>query len=115
MIFYPAIKVVIITEKVIQKDLCRHIEELGASGYTMTEAAGKGSRNIRANRSSATLVEDFNNLKIEVLLFDEQIAYKLMKKVTQEYFGDYSGIIYREDVQVMRPEKFISTHVSKKD
>lgn len=115
MIFYPAIKVVIITEKVIQKDLCRLIEELGASGYTMTEAAGKGSRNIRASRSSGSLVDDFNNIKIEVLIFDEQIAHKLMRAVTQEYLGEYSGIIYMEDVQIMRPEKFSSKLTDEKN
>lgn len=108
MTFYPAIKVVIVTEKVILNQVCQLIEEVGATGYTLTEATGKGSRNIRSSHSQGSLVDDFANIKIDILMTDETLAHILMNKVAAEYLCDYSGIIYCEQVEVLRPSKFKS-------
>lgn len=109
MTFYPAIKVVIITEKIILSEVCQMIESVGASGYTLTEASGKGSRNIRSSSNRASLVDDFANIKIDILFTDETKAHVLMNKVAEEFLNDYSGIIYCEHVEILRPNKFKSS------
>jgi len=46
-------KLVIITEKVLLKDITKMIEAAGATGYTVTAAGGKGSRNTRSSGQPA--------------------------------------------------------------
>ena len=101
-----ATKIVIITEKVICDDVTDVMEELGASGYTLTGASGKGSRGVRSSERQA--LNDANaNVKIESIVSSREIAHAIAKKVAEDYLGNYSGIIYLEEVEILRPEKFI--------
>ena len=60
--------VTIITEAVLESELTRLLERLGARGYTITEARGKGSRGIRDAGW-----DEVRNLRLEVLC-DEAVA-----------------------------------------
>lgn len=102
---HRATKVVIITEKLITKKMTKTIEECGASGYTITPVGGKGSRGIRAQEQSS-LLDHYTNVKIEVITRDETIAETIAARVADEYFDNYAGITYLEDVQILRPQKF---------
>ena len=44
-----AILLVIITEKLLLKKISKIIDEAGATGYTVIETGGKGSRNVRSS------------------------------------------------------------------
>jgi nitrogen regulatory protein PII len=102
---YKAMKVVIITEKLIQDKVTRVIEAAGASGYTVLAAGGKGSRGIRSN-SRAAVVDEFSNIKIEVITGDREIANRIADEVAETFFGNYSGVTYLEEVEILRPYKF---------
>ena len=106
MTLHRAEKVVIVSEKIILKGLCEIIEACGATGYTIIEVGGKGSRNVRTTSPRATVVDDFSNIQIEVIVNSAETAEKIMDAVKARYFKDYSGIIYLEDVRILRPEKF---------
>ena len=106
MAFHEVKKVVIITEKLLTDQVCEIIEESRASGYTMSNVAGKGSRNIRSNADGANLVGDFSNVKIEVIVKDEETAQKLIEKINDEFFDSYSGIAFIETVEILRLAKF---------
>jgi nitrogen regulatory protein PII len=54
--------VTIITEAVLESELTRQLEQLGARGYTITEARGKGSRGIRDAGW-----DEVRNIRIEVI------------------------------------------------
>jgi nitrogen regulatory protein PII len=108
MTLHHAKKLIIITEKLISQGICDIIEANGASGYTIVQAGGKGSRNIRSTPSRASVIDDFVNMKIEVIVNSDEMAAKIMEDVTEKYFGNYSGIAYLEDVEVLRPIKFDS-------
>lgn len=105
MTLHRAEKVVIITEKLIAKGVFEVIRQCGATGYTFMPAGGQGSRNVRSV-DTAMVVDDFANLKIEVIAKDEAMAEAIMDQVTERYFQDYSGITYREPVDVLRTQKF---------
>jgi len=48
-----------------------------------------------------------NNVKIETLVASEEKAKAIMEKIIFKYLADkYAGIVYLEDVQVKRIEKF---------
>jgi nitrogen regulatory protein PII len=106
MTLHRAEKVVIITEKLISNGVCDVIEACGATGYTTVAAAGKGSRNVRSTPGRVQVVDDFANIKIEVIVNDKKMAEKIMDQVAQAYFKNYSGITYLEGVEILRPGKF---------
>lgn len=98
-------KIVIITEKVIVEEVTQFIEDLGASGYTLKIAGGKGSRGVRTNARYA--INDANaNICIETIIVDETLAVDIAEQVAEQFLGNYSGIVYLEDVSIIRPEKF---------
>jgi len=98
-------KIVIITEKIITDDVTKFIENLGASGYTLKIAGGKGSRGVRTNARYA--INDANaNVCIETIIVDEQLAVNIAEQVAEQFLGNYSGVVYLEDVSIIRPEKF---------
>ncbi|MGD1702244.1 P-II family nitrogen regulator [Dapis sp. BLCC M229] len=88
-----ASKLVIVTEKLLLKKIAKIIDEAGATGYTVVEVGGKGSRNIRS--SGKPIVGDNNsNIKFEVLTRDRDTAVKISDEVAAKFFDDYSGIAY---------------------
>lgn len=102
---HHAKKVVIISEKIILEPILAIIEELGASGYTVTPTGGKGSRGMRS-ADRASVIEAFSNVKIEVITTNDALAEKITDRVTEELFCDYSGITFLENVEIIRPDKF---------
>ncbi|MGB0695771.1 MAG: P-II family nitrogen regulator [Rhodospirillaceae bacterium] len=106
MTLHKAEKLVIITEKIISQGVCDIIEACGGTGYTIMAAGGKGSRNVRSMPERATVVGDFANVKIEVIVNDKATAETIMNRVADRYFANYPGITYVEDVEILRPKKF---------
>lgn len=106
MTLHNAEKVVIITEKIISEGVCKIIESCGGTGYTIFAAGGKGSRNKRSTSERASVVDDFANVQIEIIVNNSDMAEAIMEKVKASYFHNYSGIIYMEDIKILRPEKF---------
>lgn len=101
----PAKKLVIITEKLLLHKIAKIIDEAGATGYTVLETGGKGSRNVRS--SGQPTVSDTNiNIKFEVLTEDQDMALKISDRVALEFFDDYSGIAYICDAEVLYAHKF---------
>ena len=96
-------KVVIITEKLIATQVCELLDKSQASGYTISSVDGKGSRNIR----KSSIVENFANVKIEVIVKDQQVALEITEAVVEEFLGKFSGITYIENVEIFRMAKFV--------
>jgi len=104
--FYPATKLIIITETFISDDVCKIIDDCGAKGYTLVPAGGKGLHHLHATAEKATVAEDFNNIKIEVVCSERKIAELIAGRILDECFLDYPGVMYLENVEIMRPVRF---------
>jgi len=102
---HRAKKIVIITEKVIADGVLKLIEDCGASGYTTVAAGGRGSRGVRSIEPNP-VSDSYANVKIEVITGNDELAQEIADRVAEEYFSDYSGITYLEDVEILRPHKF---------
>ena len=100
-----ASKLVIVTEKVLLKKIAKIIDEAGATGYTVVDAGGKGSRNVRSS-GQPTVSDNFSNIKFEVLTRNRDIALKISDEVATQFFDDYSGIAYLCDAEVLHAHKF---------
>lgn len=90
----------IVTESALENTLVRDIETLGARGYTITDARGKGSRGMR----DATWAPQAN-IRLEVLC-DAETAHAICTALRERYYDNYSMVMYVGDVDVLRPEKF---------
>ncbi len=106
MKFYKAKKVVIIAEKILSSKICEIIESNGARGYTVVPAGGKGAHNMHYTSERASVVDDFSNVRIEVIVKNKSIAESIGSQVVENCFENYSGIVYLEDVEILRPDKF---------
>lgn len=92
--------VTIITEAIIETELCADLEELGASGYTVTNARGSGSRGIRNAGWSVS-----SNIRVEVVC-SEALAASIAKYVSDKYYDNYAMIQFQSDIKVIRSGKF---------
>ncbi|MFW5816105.1 MAG: P-II family nitrogen regulator, partial [Wenzhouxiangella sp.] len=102
MTHHKATKVVIITEKLILPKVTAVIEAAGARGYTVTPTGGKGSRGVRSTQRAA-VVDEFSNVKIEVITGNRDTASQIADEVAEKFFANYSGITYLEEVEILRP------------
>ncbi len=100
-----ASKLVIVTEKLLLKKIAKIIDQAGATGYTVMEAGGKGSRNVRSS-GQPTVGDQFSNIKFEILTADREVALRISDEVAAQFFEDYSGITYICDAEVLRAHKF---------
>jgi nitrogen regulatory protein PII len=103
---HAAVKVVIITERAILDRVTKIIEKHGATGYTYTSAGGKGSRGMRRMGGGSQVSGLLENVKIEVILPDHDVAERLTEEVAATYFDNYAGITYVVPVEILRPGKF---------
>ncbi|MBE9223416.1 hypothetical protein IQ215_11985 [Cyanobacterium stanieri LEGE 03274] len=98
-------KLVIVTEKLLLKKIAKIIDKAGATGYTVVAAGGKGSRNVRSS-GQPTVSDTYSNIKIEVLTPSREIALKISDEVAENFFEDYSGIIYICEAEVLHAHIF---------
>lgn len=92
--------VTIITERIFRDDIISDIKELGATGYTLTDTTGEGSRGVRASDWEG------KNVKIEVVV-NKEVGDKIIDIVAEKYFENYSVIAYAYPVKVVRGNKYI--------
>lgn len=96
----PRKLVTIVTEATIEKELLAALDALGATGYTVTDARGRGHRGVRASGW-----EFGANVRIEVVC-DARTANAIADHLREHYYPHYAMILFLSDVEVLRPEKF---------
>ncbi|ULQ47027.1 hypothetical protein JN531_001790 [Flagellatimonas centrodinii] len=92
--------VTVICEAPLEARLIADIERLGARGYTLTEARGKGSRGVRDAGWDRNA-----NLRLETLC-DSATADAIAMHLRDHYYDHFAMIIFISDVQVLRSDKF---------
>lgn len=100
-----ASKLVIVTEKLLLQKVATIIEELGATGYTVMDTGGKGSRNVRSS-GRPHVTDTCANVKFEILTRSRETALKISDEVAAQFFDDYSGIAYLCEAEVLHAHKF---------
>lgn len=91
--------VTIVTERILKEEILARLRELGARGFTLTEAIGEGSRGVHASDWEG------RNLKIESIVTRET-AERIISEIAEAYFENYAVIAYSHPVQVVRQAKF---------
>ena len=96
----PLKKVTIISEAVLEPEILRMVKELGARGYTASQVRGEGSRGVRASEWEGP------DSRIETLVSPE-VAGAIVDHVATQYFEHYAVIVFVQDAEVVRGEKYI--------
>ena len=90
----------VITEAAIEKILLRDLNQMGASGYTVVDARGQGSRGVR----NAAWGEAAN-VRIEVICA-RSLAETVLQAFQARYYDDYAMVAFLQDIEIIRPNKF---------
>ena len=103
---YPIRLVTIVTEPALELRLVAELRELGATGFTVVEARGEGTRH-----GSRGLDAPGTNVRIETLVPDD-VARRVVDHLATRYFADYSIIAWVAEVDVVRTGKFVGAATS---
>jgi nitrogen regulatory protein P-II 2 len=95
----PMKRVTIVVDNHVERQIVKEIHDLGATGYTYTVVHGHGAKGTRPSSWEGP------NAKIEVISTPE-LAQRIFEHVAKNYFEHYATIVYLDDVEVLRPEKF---------
>jgi len=76
------------------------LDALGARGFTITDARGKGSRGLRQSDWAQA-----GNIRVEVIC-DPELAERIADRVRERYYDHYAMIVFLQDVGVLRADKF---------
>lgn len=98
-------KLVIVTEKILLKKIAAIINEFGATGYTVVETGGKGSRNVRSS-GQPNVSDTQANIKFEILTENREMAEKISDEVAIQFFSNFAGIAYICDAEVLYAHTF---------
>ena len=101
MQLYPRKLVTVVGEAVIMEDVAERGIELGASGYTMSEVSGHGSRSAR----NVVVTGGAKTMKVEFVV-PADVAVEILTHVSHEYFEHYAIIAWLSDVSVVRGEQY---------
>ena len=104
--FHLAAKLTVITEHFLSPQVCAIIEDCGGKGYTLVSVGGKGLHHLHPMHDQATVIEGFDNVKIEVVVADRATAERIAKRVLEECFADNPGIMFLDEVEICRSERF---------
>jgi nitrogen regulatory protein PII len=92
--------ITIITESILEHILEEELETLGAHGFTITNARGKGDHGLREG-----FWETEGNIRIEVVC-DEETSEKICEHLYANYYENYGMMLYIHTVEVLRDKKF---------
>ena len=90
----------IICETDIERKLSDDVMALGAHGYTVTEARGRGAGGERDASWGPS-----GNIRMEVMC-DALVAQAIAECLRKKYFDYFSMVLYLSDVEVLRDDKF---------
>ena len=97
---FPRRLLTVVTEAVLERELLGELEALGVRGYTVTDARGRGSR---GRRSSDWTQE--GNIRVEIVC-EPALAERVAQHLRDRYYEHYAMILYLQDVNVLRSDKF---------
>jgi len=91
--------ITIVAEAVLKEPLIRALRDAGATGYTLTEVRGEGSRGRRTGELPG------DNVRLEALVGPTSVEV-VLRMLEERYFPNYAVVAWVADVGVVRGEKY---------
>jgi len=102
MQLYPLKLVTIVGETLIMEEIAEEGIKLGATGFTLVDVIGKGSRSAR----NVSFAGEAKTRKLEFVV-PADIAVAILTFVSHNYFEHYACIAWLSDVAVVRGEQYV--------
>ena len=96
---HPMKLVTVVTESAVEHRLTEELLALGATGFSVVEGRGEGTRHLRASDIPGA------NVRVETVV-PAAVAERILARLAEHWFADYSLIAYVTDVQVVRTRKY---------
>lgn len=93
--------VTLVAEPVLEDRLTRDLTAHGATGFTVTEVTGRGTRGIRTGDIPG------QNVRIETVV-TEAVAERILGRIQEKWFESYAVIAWAHPVQVVRGQKYVA-------
>jgi len=90
----------IVAEPILETRLTADLKEMGASGFTVTDSRGEGSRGIRTGDVPGS------GIRIETVV-SEEVSSRILDFIARHYFQSYAVIAFVSTVDVVRGEKYV--------
>nr|WP_296750385.1 transcriptional regulator [Thioalkalivibrio sp.] len=90
----PMTLLIIISETVLEDILIDEIMDLGAKGYTITDARGRGTHGTRAGRWTQG-----GNIRIEIV-GNAALCERIVQRLQSAYEQDYGLLMYTAPVEL---------------
>lgn len=103
----PLCLITIVAEPVLETRLVEVLRDEGASGWTVMDARGEGSRQARAAEIPGARV------RIESIV-PRDVAHAVLGRLGHQFFADYGVVAFISEVVVLRPEKYSRAHPSRR-
>ncbi len=84
----------ILTEAVLEDTIIDEIVDLGAKGYTITDARGRGTHGVRSGKWTAG-----GNIRIEVV-GDAALCARIVERLQRQYDKDYGLLMFTTPVEL---------------
>ncbi len=91
--------VTIVAESVLADRLIELLRQHGASGYTVTDVRGEGSRGRRVGEIPG------DNVRLETVVAGD-VAGTILDALAERYFANYAVVAWITEVRVARGEKY---------
>ena len=101
MQLYPLKLVTVVGESIVMHDSAKRGLKLGASGYTLAEVIGEGSRSAR----NVGVSGEAKTMKLEFIV-PMDVAVKISLYVSTDYFEHYAIMAWMSDVHVVRGQSY---------
>lgn len=101
---HPCTLVTVVAEPAVEHRLTADLLALGATGYTVVEARGRGARGHAREFPG-------DNVRVEVVV-PTPVAARVLAHLAAHYFADYAVIAYATDVAVVRSDKYDAAHAA---
>lgn len=102
MHLYPLKLVTVVGETVIMEEIAEEVVKLGATGFTLSDVVGHGSRSTR----NVLISGEAKTRKLEVVVPSE-VAVTILTYVSHNYFEHYACIAWLSDVAVVRGDQYV--------
>jgi hypothetical protein len=90
----------VICEAALEKKLVTDLQTLGAPGWTISDARGRGGRGVRSAGW-----ETEGNIRLEIICARD-VAERIAEHLQARYYANFAMVCYLAQVEVLRPEKF---------
>lgn len=84
----------ILSEAVLEDILIKEIMALGAKGYTISEARGRGTHGVRTGKWTAG-----GNIRVEIL-GDSELCARIVDRLQANYERDYGLLMFTSAVEL---------------